>query len=55
MPFLTPPVALPVYIYGIQELEETLLVLTPAHTQALAFLNKLQNKVARTLLGATLE
>jgi hypothetical protein len=31
----------------IQELEETLLVLTPAHTQALAFLNELQNKSAR--------
>jgi hypothetical protein len=31
----------------IQELEETLLVLTPAHTQALAFLNKLQNKSSR--------
>jgi len=28
----------------IQELEETLLVLTPAHTQALSFLNELQNK-----------
>jgi hypothetical protein len=31
----------------IQELEETLLVLTPAHTQALAFLIELQNKSAR--------
>jgi len=31
----------------IQELEETLLVLTPAHTQALAFLNELQHKSAR--------
>jgi hypothetical protein len=31
----------------IQELEETLLVLTPAHTQALAFLNELQYKSAR--------
>jgi hypothetical protein len=31
----------------IQELEETLLVLTPAHMQALAFLNELQNKSAR--------
>ena len=31
----------------IQELEETLLVLTPAHTQALAFLNELQSKSAR--------
>jgi len=28
----------------IQELKETLLVLTPAHTQALAFFNELQNK-----------
>ena len=31
----------------IQELEETLLVLTPAHTQALAFFNVLHNKNAR--------
>ena len=31
----------------IQELKETLLVLTPAHRQALAFLNGLQNKSAR--------
>jgi hypothetical protein len=31
----------------IQDLEEALLVLTPAHTQALAFLNELQNKSAR--------
>ena len=31
----------------IQELEETLLVLTPAHTQTLAFFNTLQNKSAR--------
>jgi len=31
----------------IQELEETLLALTPAHTQALVFLNELQNKSAR--------
>ena len=31
----------------IQELEETLHVLTPDHTQALAFLNELQNKSAR--------
>jgi hypothetical protein len=29
------------------ELEEPLLVLTPAHTQTLAFINKLQNKSAR--------
>ena len=38
----------------IQELEETLLVLTPAHTQALAFLNEQMNckiKVPETLLG----
>jgi len=31
----------------IQQLEETLLVLTPAQTQALVFLNELQNKSAR--------
>ena len=35
--------------HGItQELEETLLVHTPAHTHALAFLNELQSKSART-------
>ena len=34
--------------HGItQELEKTLLVLTPAHTQALAFLNELQNRSAK--------
>ena len=31
----------------IQKLQETLLVLTPAHTQALAFFNVLHNKNAR--------
>jgi hypothetical protein len=32
---------------NIQELEEALFVLTPAHTQALAFLSELQNKSAK--------
>jgi len=35
----------------IQELEETLLVITTAHTQALAYLMNCKTKVPETLLG----